>query len=63
MNWECLSSVGDAEEWVTCTVLDSYTSPTHWYVRRELGSDSDHVWLPVDRVRRINLGSANEPSY
>ena len=63
MNWECLRKVGEGEEWVSCNVIDSYTSPTHWYVRCELGRDADHVWIPIDKVRRINLGSNSEPSY
>lgn len=63
MNWECLRDVGGSEEWVSCNVVDSYTSPTHWFVRCELGHDADHVWLPVDKIRRINLGNISEPSY
>jgi len=63
MNYECLRDLDGAQEWVTCTVVDSYTSPTHWYVRCELGGDSDHVWLPHEQIRRISQNGSCEPSY
>jgi len=62
MNWESLRELSDGGEWVSCNVIDSYTSSTHWYVRCELGPDTDYVWLPIDKIRRISPNSC-EPSY
>ena len=60
MDWECLERNG-GDLWVSCTVVDSTTSPTHMFVRMETGDGPEHLWLPNDRVRPIN--SHIEPSH
>lgn len=53
MDWECLESEG-GDLWVSCTVVDGTTSPTHSFVRMETRHGPEHLWIRNNRVRQAN---------
>ena len=60
MNYECLLKP-EEDIWVTCTIVDNNTSPTHFFVRLEDPTGPRHAWIKNEWVRRIQTGI--DPSY
>jgi hypothetical protein len=55
MNYECLLKP-EEDIWVTCTIIDNSTSPTHLFVRLEDPTGPRHAWIKNEYVRQLQTG-------